>query len=122
MADLIRLQGMTFSAAHGASPGEHTRERRFIVDLEVEADLRRAGATDDLADTVNYSALHVTVRDVLTGPPVNLLEALADRVAQRVLQDFPVAAVRVRVAKPGVPVDEGGQAVASVEVRRERGE
>ena len=120
MADLIRLQGMTFSAAHGASPGERTRERRFIVDMEVEADLRRAGATDDLADTVNYSALHDVVREVLLGPPVNLLESLAHRVAERVLGDFPVVAVRVRVAKPGVPVDEGGQAMASVEVYRQR--
>ena len=120
MADLIRLQGMTFSAAHGASPGERTRERRFIVDLEVEADLRRAGATDDLADTVNYSTLHGVVRDALLGPPVNLLESLAHRVAERVLGDFPVLAVRVRVAKPGVPVDEGGQAMASVEVYRQR--
>ena len=121
MTDLIRLQGMTFSAAHGASPGEHTRERRFIVDLEVEADLRRAGATDDLADTVNYSALHGVVREVMTGPPVNLLETLAERIAKRVLEDFPVTAVRVRVGKPGVPVDEGGRAMASVEVRRRRG-
>ena len=121
MADLIRLQGMTFSAAHGASPGERTRERRFVVDLEVEADLRRAGATDDLADTVNYSTLYGAVRDVMKGPPVNLLETLAERVAQRVLRDFPVLAVCVRVGKPGVPVDEGGQAVASVEVRRVRG-
>ena len=121
MADVIRLQGMTFSAAHGASPGERMSERRFIVDLEVEADLRHAGATDDLADTVNYSTLHGAVRDVLTGPPVNLLETLAERIAQRVLRDFPVTAVRVRVGKPGVPVDEGGRAMASVEVRRERG-
>ena len=121
MADLIRLQGMTFSAAHGASPGERTRERRFVVDLEVEADLRRAGATDDLAETVNYSTLYGAVRDVMKGPPVNLLETLAERVAQRVLRDFPVLAVCVRVGKPGVPVDEGGQAVASVEVRRGRG-
>ena len=120
MADLIRLQGMTFSAAHGASPGERTRERRFVVDLEVTADLRRAGATDDLADTVNYSTLHGVVRDVLKGPPVNLLESLAHRVAERVLRDFPVLAVRVRVGKPGVPVDEGSQAMASVEVYRER--
>ena len=120
MADLIRLQGMTFSAAHGASPGERTRERRFVVDLEVTADLRRAGATDDLADTVNYSTLYGVVRDVLTGPPVNLLESLAHRVAERVLRDFPVLAVRVRVGKPGVPVDEGSQAMASVEVYRER--
>ena len=120
MADLIRLQGMTFSAAHGASAGERTRERRFIVDLEVEADLRRAGATDDLADTVNYSTLHGVVREVMLGPPVNLLESLAHRVAERVLGDFPVLAVRVRVSKPGVPVDEGGQAMASVEVYRQR--
>ena len=120
MADLIRLQGMTFSAAHGASPGERTRERRYVVDLEVTADLRRAGATDDLADTVNYSTLYGVVRDVLTGPPVNLLESLAHRVAERVLRDFPVLAVRVRVGKPGVPVDEGSQAMASVEVYRER--
>ena len=122
MTDIIRLQGMTFSAAHGASPGERTRERRFVVDLEVEADLGRAGATDDLADTVNYSALHGAVRDVLKGPPVNLLETLAERIAQRVLRDFPVGAVLVRVGKPGVPVDEGDRAVASVEIRRVRGE
>ena len=121
MADLIRLQGMTFSATHGASPGEWTRERRFVVDLEVTADLRRAGATDDLADTVNYSTLYGVVRDVLKGPPVNLLESLAERIAERVLRDFPVLAVRVRVGKPGVPVDEGSQAMASVEVYRERG-
>ncbi len=120
MADLIRLQGMTFSATHGASPGEWTRERRFVVDLEVTADLRRAGATDDLADTVNYSTLYGVVRDVLKGPPVNLLESLAERIAERVLRDFPVLAVRVRVGKPGVPVDEGSQAMASVEVYRER--
>ena len=120
MADLIRLQGMTFSAAHGASPGERTRVRRFIVDLEVTADLRRAGATDDLADTVNYSTLYGVVRDVLKGPPVNLLESLAERIAERVLRDFPVLVVRVRVGKPGVPVDEGSQAMASVEVYRER--
>ena len=87
----------------------------------MEADLRRAGATDDLADTVNYSTLYGAVRDVMKGPPVNLLETLAERVAQRVLRDFPVLAVCVRVGKPGVPVDEGGQAVASVEVRRGRG-
>ena len=121
MADLVRLQGMTFSAAHGASPGEWTRERRFVVDLEVEADLRRAAATDDLAETVNYSTLHGLVRDVMKGPSVNLLETLAERIAQRVLSDFPVLAVRVRVGKPGVPVDEGGQAMASVEVYRQRG-
>ena len=120
MADLIRLQGMTFSATHGASPGERTRERRFVVDLEVTADLRRAGATDDLADTVNYSTLYGVVRDVLKGPPVNLLESLAERIAERVLRDFPVLAVRVRVGKPGVPVDEGSQTMASVEVYRER--
>ena len=120
MADIIRLQWMTFSAAHGASPGERTRERRFVVDLEVEADLRRAGATDDLADTVNYSTLHGAVREVMTGPPVNLLETLAERVAERVLRDFPVAAVRVRVGKPGVPIDEGGRAMASVEIYRRR--
>ena len=122
MTDIIRLQGMTFFAAHGASPGERTRERRFVVDLEVAADLSRAGATDDLADTVNYSALHGAIRDVLQGPPVNLLETLAERIAQRVLGHFPVTAVRVRVDKPGVPVDEGGRAVASVEIRRVRGE
>ena len=86
----------------------------------MEADLRRAGATDDLADTVNYSTLYGAVRDVLKGPPVNLLETLAERVAERVLRDFPVTAVRVRVGKPGVPIDEGGRAMASVEVYRRR--
>lgn len=112
---------MSFYAYHGVSPEERALGQRFLVDLEVEVDLRRPGQSDHLQDTVNYAQLYGVVREVMEGPPRNLLEALAEGVAQRVLQTFPVAGVRVRVSKPAVPIKGAILSTARVEVCRKRG-
>lgn len=120
--DRVFLQGMAFSAGHGTRPEERALGTRFLVDLEVEADLRRPGASDSLEDTVNYSRLYRAVQEVMEGPPKNLLEALAEAIAQKVLAGFPVQAVRVRVRKAPPPLRGAILESAGVEVYRHRPE
>ena len=120
--DTIRLTGARFYAFHGNSAGERAFGQRFSVDLEVERDTRKAGSSDDLADTVNYAHLYRAVREVMHGPTHNLLEALAEAIAQGILGRFPVESVRVRVSKPSPPITGAVIAAASVEVLRKRQE
>ena len=54
-SDIISLVGITLYGYHGARPEERTLGQRFVVDVDLEADLRNAGATDDLDATVSYS-------------------------------------------------------------------
>ncbi len=118
--DSILLEGMAFYGYHGVNPEERALGQRFIVDLQVYLDMAKAGASDDLRDTVNYSDLYKTAKSVLEGPPYNLLEAVASVLAQRVLVAFPVTAVRVRVRKPSPPIHDAVVGSASVEIYRAR--
>jgi len=119
--DRITLEGMQFYAYHGYNPEEQVLGQPFRVDLEVEMDLEAAGRSDRVEDTVNYSHLHQTVRDVVEGPSRNLLETLAVTIAERVFARFPqVQGVRARVIKPKPPIRGSVMDAASVEVYRRR--
>ena len=119
--DSIILDGMVFVGRHGVREDEQSLGQRFVVDVTMECDLRQAGATDDLANTVNYSDVHKQVRSIVTGPPVKLIETLAERIAGAILGEHPmVSAVRVRVSKPQVRLGETVLAGTAVEIRRSR--
>ena len=120
--DKMQLQGMVFYGFHGIDPAERELGQRFIVDLEVRRDLRAAGLSDDPADTVNYSHLFRLVKEIVEGPSRNLLESLAETIAQRVLEGFDVDSVTVTVKKPEVPMKGSILTHAAVEIVRERGE
>jgi dihydroneopterin aldolase len=118
--DCIRLNEMVFYGYHGVLPEERTLGQRFVVDVEMRTDLRRAGATDALEDTVNYADVYAAVRDIVTGPSCQLIESVADRIAAHVLtQHAGVVSVAVRIRKPEVPL--AGAVLASSEVAIERG-
>ncbi|MFQ5860662.1 MAG: dihydroneopterin aldolase [Dehalococcoidia bacterium] len=119
--DKIRLEGMQFSATHGATAEERQRVQPFLVDLEVELDLRGPATSDRLEETVSYTHLYRTVQEVLEGPPRNLLESLAGAIAQRVLEAFPVYSVRVSVKKTRPPIEGATLAGAAVELYHTRG-
>lgn len=119
--DKIILEGMTFYGYHGYSEEEKALGQRFVVDLEVELDLRSAGARDDIAQTVSYAHLYRLLREVLEGHPRKLLEAVAEVIAGRVLGEFgSVMAARVRVAKSAPPIAGAVVGAARVEVYRQR--
>ena len=122
MADRILLSGLAFFGRHGAIPAEQELGGRFVVDVEATLDLRPAGTRDDLAATVDYAAMYEQVRAIVEDSRFNLIEALAERIAARLLGQFPLLeAVTVRVHKPAAPIPGAtGAASVAAEVRRVR--
>ena len=116
--DQIILEGMEFYGFHGANPEERALGQSYVVDLAVELDLSLPGGSDRLEDTVSYSHLYRTVKLVLEGESKNLLEATAQTIADRVLTEFPVKGVRVRVKKPRPPIRGSVIDNAAVEIYR----
>lgn len=117
--DRIAVRGLRARAHHGVYPFERERGQVFLVDAVLELDTAPAAAADDLDLTVNYAALAQQLRAVLTGEPVNLLETLAQQLADVCLAAPLVQAVEITVHKPeadlGVPFDD-----VTVSIRRER--
>jgi dihydroneopterin aldolase/2-amino-4-hydroxy-6-hydroxymethyldihydropteridine diphosphokinase len=119
MSDQIVLQGISAKGYHGVLDFEKRDGQTFVVDVTMAADLSAAGASDDLADTVNYAEVAGDVVAIIEGEPLDLIEALASRIADRVLARPLVEAVEVVVHKPEAPV---GHPFTDVQVRvfRER--
>lgn len=117
-SDRIILEGMQFYGFHGANPEERTLGQPYQVDLAVELDLRKPGASDCLEDTVSYTRLYRVVQGVMEGEPRNLLEATAQAIADRVLAELPVRAVQVRVKKPRPPIRGSVVEHVAVEIYR----
>lgn len=108
MDDRIRLAGLRLLGVHGALPEEQDRAQPFEVDVDLVADLTRAGRTDSLADTVDYGAVVAAVERIVVGEGHRLLERLATRIADDVLEVDPritAVTVTVRKLRPPLPVD-----------------
>ena len=118
MNDRIELRGLRVVGVHGVLPEERERAQPFEVDLDVEADLSSAGASDELADTLDYGALAERVTAIVAHERYALIERLAERIAASVLADPKAIAVTVTVRKlrPPVPVT---LETAAVTIRRE---
>lgn len=118
--DRIKIEGMEFKGYHGCLPVERMEGQLFYVDLVMEMDLSAAGESDGLADTINYADCFELVRSVIEGEPLNLIEAVAQRIAGKLLFRFkPLQAVEVTVHKPYAPLSGRFRDVA-VTIRRGR--
>ena len=117
--DRIAVRGLRAHAYHGVYEFERERGQVFLVDAVLEVDTAAAAAGDDLERTVNYAELSQRLHAVLTGEPVNLIETLAQRLADVCLTNELVQAVEITVHKPqaelGVPFDD-----VTVSIRRQR--
>jgi dihydroneopterin aldolase len=118
-ADKVLLGGLEFYGYHGVIPEENTLGQRFLVDIEMRADLDDAGRTDDLTRTVNYVAVYHDIRAIVEGPPCKLIETVATRIADRILDGYGVTQVRVRIRKPDVPIPARLEYVG-IEIERTR--
>jgi dihydroneopterin aldolase len=120
MADRILLAGMSFEGRLGDTDEERRFRQPIEVDVALSLDLRRAGATDDLRESVDYARVHARVRRVVESSSFRLLEAVAEAVAREVLAAEPlVEEIGVHVRKPRVrlpgPIESAG-----VEIHRRR--
>lgn len=118
--DKIFVNKMEFYGYHGVFPEERSLGQRFIVDLVVSVDLKKAGETDELEYSVNYGELYSICKEIVEGKPSKLIEAVAERISKSVLGKSPlISDVTVRVIKPDPPIPGHYQSVA-VEISRRR--
>ena len=111
---------MTFHAHHGVWDEEREIGQRFEVDLELSLDVKKVAETDKLKDTVDLYAVFEKVEEIVVGSSYNLVETIAERIANKVLSDFEVFQIVVRVRKPRAPI-RGIQDGIEVEIVRKRG-
>ena len=105
MADVIRLAGLRVRGHHGVFDFERRDGQVFVVDLVLGIDTRDAARTDDLQHTVDYGSLVAKVKDAIESDPVDLIETLAERIANTCLEDHRVRTVEVTVHKPDAPIE-----------------
>ena len=117
MADKIRMLNIEIYAHHGTHKAEREMGQRFVIDLEMELDLKKPGETDSLNDTVNYVEAYKIVEKSTREKNYHLIEALAADIAKNILKALPLEAVTVRVKKPHAPV---GGILDNVEVEIHR--
>ncbi len=102
--DRIALRGMLFLARHGVTLEERMEPQPIEVDVELATDLERAAASDELRDTIDYSAVFTLVARIVEDRSFRLIEALAGTIADAVLGSTSASAVVVRVRKPRAPL------------------
>ena len=117
MTDLVSVRDLSVRAVIGVHAWEREIEQTLVVSVDMAADVRAAAASDDLADALDYSAVAETIAAVLRGGKFRLIETAAERVAGRLLADFPLSWLRLELRKP---IAAGGYtAIITLERARE---
>ena len=120
MTDELSVTGIECFAHHGVFDFERREGQVFVVDLVLGIDTRPAAASDDLAETVNYGTLVADVKAAVERDPVDLIETVAQRIADVCLMDTRVEWARVTLHKPDAPIDATYSDVA-LTITRTRG-
>jgi dihydroneopterin aldolase len=115
--DRILISQIDCVAVIGVTAEERALKQRLSIDVEFRLDSRIPAATDSLHDAIDYAQVAAAVSQVCTARPYHLIEALAEKIAQRVLSDFPTPSARVLIRKIA-PVAEPGVAYVSIEIVR----
>jgi len=105
VTDELSVRGIECHGHHGVFDFERREGQVFVVDLVLGVDTRPAAASDDLQDTVDYGSLVASVKAAVENDPVDLIETLAQRIAEVCLLDRRVEWARVTVHKPDAPID-----------------
>ena len=102
--DVIHIKRLEIFANHGVIPEENTLGQKFIISADLYKDLRKAGRTDDVEETVHYGKAAVLIKQISEKSVFRLIEKLAEEIADALLKNFPVEKVKVVIEKPWAPV------------------
>ena len=116
--DIIHIRRLEIFANHGVIPEENTLGQKFIISADLYKDLRPAGKTDDVSETVHYGKAAVLIKQISEKSVFKLIEKLAEEIADALLKNFPIEKVKVTIEKPWAPVRLPLETVA-VEIERE---
>ncbi|MEW6096112.1 MAG: dihydroneopterin aldolase [bacterium] len=119
--DKIIIQGIVFYGYHGVTLAEQEVGQKFLVDVELHLDLKPAGISEHLVDTIDYKEIYNLVKSVEQKKKYRLIETLASDIAQSILDKTHAVEVFVRVKKPQVPI-AGVVDYVAVEITRRKGE
>ena len=104
MSDMINIRGLRALGKHGLAPGEKDSAQPFEVDLDLFLDLAEAARTDDIDHTIDYGPLSVRIVDLIEGESFDLIEILAEKIADIAKSDSRVDKVTVSLRKLRPPV------------------
>lgn len=99
--DIVFIEQFTVMAVIGAYDWEQQRLQKLMFDIELGWDNRLSSHSDDLADCLSYEEVSKTVLDLVTGHRFALIERLAEQVAKRLITQFALPWVRIKLSKPG---------------------
>jgi dihydroneopterin aldolase len=119
MNDSIKLINIRLYGYHGVNPFEREKGQFFLLNLRIYSDLIKAGLSDSIDDTIDYSELYESIKNIVEGPSVKLLERLATMVADEVFKTFPsVKKLILEVIKPDPPIKDSCIQGVSVKIIR----
>jgi len=99
--DIIFIRDLRVDIVIGVWDWERKIRQTVAIDLEMATDIRKAAASDDVADTLDYKAVSKRLQEFMAESGFQLVESLAERITEIVRDEFDVPWVRVRVNKPG---------------------
>lgn len=118
--DRILLTDLAFYGYHGVMLEENKLGQRFRIDLECGVDLKKAGRSDDVTETVSYADIYDLVKSATEDTRYKLIEALAQHIVDRLFETFErIEWVRICIRKPEAPIPAVAGEFA-IEIRRER--
>ena len=116
--DSIHIKDLEIWAKHGVFPEENVLGQKFVVSADLYTNIRRAGLEDDLEHSIDYGAVSHRIKRFMEENTCKLIEAVAERMAACLLQEYPIRKIRLEIKKPWVPVGLPLETV-SVEIERE---
>ena len=117
--DVIRLKNMIFYAHHGYYEAERELGQKFEVDMEIQCDFKEAASSDDLKKTIDYRKIYKIAKDIFENSKFKLIETVAERIAEQVLEMPGIQNILIRVRKPHVPLN-GLLDCVEIEIFRQR--
>ena len=121
--DQIQIKELKIFAYHGVYPEEKKNGQNFVLDILMDCDLKKAGETDALEDTINYVEIQQKVREKMLEKSCDWIEHAAARVAEEILgYDARIRRVEVLLKKPEAPIEADFEYVAVKIVREKENE
>lgn len=117
--DRIIIKNAPFLCSIGIKEEEREKKQEILVDIELFTDIRRGAGTDSIEDTIDYSAVHELISKEVGKNHYNLIETLAEKIAQRVLEHFHIEKVSIKIKKPSALAHRGVR-YAGVAITRKR--
>lgn len=98
--DIVFIKQLQINTVIGVYEWEKCIQQRLLIDLELSTDIRSAAASDDIRQALDYAVISQRVQQFITAKPIELIETVAEQVADMLLTEFATSVVKVTVCKP----------------------